>query len=78
MTNLRKTFEKCREAKIGLNPLKSFIGIREGILLGHLISKEGIRVDQDKVKVILALLPPANIRQLRAFLGYVNYYQKFI
>ena len=78
LTHLRKTFEKCREAKIGLNPLKSFIGIREGILLGHLISKEGIRVDQDKVKVILALLQPANIRQLRAFLGYVNYYQKFI
>ena len=76
--HMRKTFIKCREANIGLNPLKSFIGIKEGILLGHLISRDGIRVDHDKVRVILLLLPPANIRQVRAFLGYVNYYRRFI
>ncbi|OAE18957.1 hypothetical protein AXG93_2732s1010 [Marchantia polymorpha subsp. ruderalis] len=35
-------------------------------------------MDKDKVKVIEALDPPTNIRELRAFLGHVGYYRRFI
>ncbi|KAL3694004.1 hypothetical protein R1sor_007655 [Riccia sorocarpa] len=38
----------------------------------------GIEVDTDKVKVIRQLEPPTNLRELRAFLGHVGYYRRFI
>ncbi len=46
--------------------------------LGHLISKEGLRPTQSKVKAILDAPSPSNISQLRSFLGLLNYYSKFI
>ncbi|OAE25999.1 hypothetical protein AXG93_1712s1790 [Marchantia polymorpha subsp. ruderalis] len=49
-----------------------------GILLDHRVSSSGIVVDTKKVKVILALEPPTNLRELRAFLGHVDYYQRFV
>ncbi|OAE26746.1 hypothetical protein AXG93_2471s1140 [Marchantia polymorpha subsp. ruderalis] len=49
-----------------------------GILLGHRVSADGIAVDIEKVKVILELEPPTNLRELRAFLGHVGYYRRFI
>ncbi|OAE22840.1 hypothetical protein AXG93_2100s1000 [Marchantia polymorpha subsp. ruderalis] len=38
----------------------------------------GIAVDTEKAKVILKLQPPTNLRELRAFLGHVGYYRRFI
>lgn len=49
-----------------------------GILLEHRVSAKGIAVDEEKVKVILALEPPANLQELRAFLVHVEYYWQFI
>lgn len=49
-----------------------------GLLLGHVISREGIAVDTRKIIVMLALLPPQNLREVRGFLGLVGYYRRFI
>ena len=49
-----------------------------GLLLGHIVSRKGIEVDMDKVRVILALLAPTSIREVRGFLGCVGYYKHFI
>lgn len=78
LEKLRLTFQKCRAAQLCLHPEKCYIGMEEGILLGHVISKRGIEVDAEKVKVIQALLPPTDLRSLWAFLGYVGYYWRFI
>lgn len=69
---------KCQEAQLCLHPDKCFIGMTEGILLGHVISQRGIEVDKDKVWVIVELQPPADLKQLRAFWGHVEYYRQFI
>ena len=49
-----------------------------GILLGHVVYKEGIKVDISKIKVIIDLKPPVNPKQIRIFLGNTGYYKKFI
>ena len=49
-----------------------------GILLGHVVYKEGIKVDIAKSKVIIDLKPPINPKQIRIFLGNIGYYRKFI
>jgi hypothetical protein len=52
--------------------------VREGIVLGHLVSKRGIEVDGTKIEVIEQLLPPINIRGIHSFLGHAGFYRRFI
>jgi hypothetical protein len=75
---LRKTFQRCRETSLKLHPGKCFFGMDSGLLLGHVVSQTGLQVDLEKVKAILTLLPPTNIREIRGFLGCVGYYRRFI
>ena len=75
---LKKTFERCRETNLKLHPGKCFLGMESGILLGHVVSKNGLEVDLDKVKAILALTAPKNVWEIRGFLGCVGYYRRFI
>ena len=75
---LKKTFERCRETNLKLHPGKCFLGMESGVLLGHVVSKTGLEVDLDKVKVILTLTAPGNVREIRRFLGCVGYYRRFI
>jgi hypothetical protein len=49
-----------------------------GILLGHIVGSNGLQVNMDKVKNILALLVPSNVKEIRGFLGCVGYYRRFI
>ena len=46
--------------------------------LGHTISADGLRPSQKKVRAIMQAPKPHNVSQLRAFLGLVNYYGKFL
>ena len=75
---LKQTFQRCRETSLKLHPGKCFFGMVSGVLLGHVVSKQGLEVDIDKVKPILALATPTNIREIRGFLGCIRYYRRFI
>ena len=52
--------------------------VREGIVLGHLVSERGIEVDRAKIKVIEQSSPPINIRGIHSFLGHAGFYRIFI
>ena len=52
--------------------------VQQGIVLGHIISKSGIEVDQAKVDLIANLPPPTNVKNIRAFLGHTGFYRRFI
>lgn len=47
--------------------------MREGILLGHKVSKYGLEVDKAEVKVIEKLPPPVSIKGVRSFLGHAGF-----
>ena len=52
--------------------------VREGIVLGHVVSDRGIEVDKAKVKLICKLPPPTSLHQIRSFLGHAGFYHWFI
>nr|GEW36289.1 reverse transcriptase domain-containing protein [Tanacetum cinerariifolium] len=57
---------------------KSHFMVKEGIVLGHKISKDGIEVDKAKVDVIAKLPHPTIIKCIRSFLGHASFYRRFI
>ena len=52
--------------------------VREGIVLGHLVSERGIEADRTKIELIEQLPPPTNVKGARSFLGHVGFYHYFI
>jgi hypothetical protein len=62
LLHLKRVFEKCRKFGISLNPKKSLFGLEEGKLLGHIISKEGIKIDPGKIEAIQKVEHPRNIK----------------
>jgi hypothetical protein len=61
-----------------LNPNKCTFGVRFGKLLGFIVSDKGIEVDPAKVKEIQEIPAPKIEKQVRGFLGHLNYISRFI
>ncbi|KAA3467684.1 gag/pol polyprotein [Gossypium australe] len=75
---LRKLFLRLRKFQLKLNLAKCTFGARSGKLLGFVVSEKGIEVDPDKVKAIQELSPPRTQKEVRGFLGRLNYIARFI
>jgi hypothetical protein len=58
-----------------VNAAKSFFCTHEIKYLGYILTREGIKPQPKKVQAILALNPPHNVKELRHFLGMVQYYR---
>ncbi|GJR81558.1 reverse transcriptase domain-containing protein [Tanacetum coccineum] len=57
---------------------KALLHGKEGIVLGHKISKSGIEVDRAKINVIAKLPNPTTVKGIRSFLGHAGFYRRFI
>ena len=75
---LLKTFQRLRKYQLRLNPNKCTFGVRSGKFLGFVVSQKGIEVDPDKVKAIREMPVPQTEKQVRGFLGRLNYISRFI
>nr|GEW48622.1 reverse transcriptase domain-containing protein [Tanacetum cinerariifolium] len=69
--------KRCEDTKLALNWEKSHFMVKEGIVLGHKISK-GIEVDKAKIEVISKLPHPTTVKGIRSFLGHAGFYRRFI
>ena len=69
LENLRKVLERCQEKNLVLNWEKCHFMVTQGIVLGHIVSKNGIEVDKAKVELISNLPTPKCVRDIRSFLG---------
>ena len=76
--NLRMMLERCHQYQTVLNLRKCIFCAPFGVLLGHVVCRDGVLVDPAKVAIILDLPPPTSVMQLRSTLGHTKYYQKFI
>ena len=61
-----------------MNPLKRAFGVREGGLLGFMVHKKGIEVNQNKTKAILEAKAPTRKKELQSLLGKINFLRRFI
>ena len=78
LQHIKTVFEKLRHAKLSMKLSKCHFFTKEIQYLGHILGMEGIRPVPAKTEAIKAMHPPVNPKQVRAFLGLVGYYRKFI
>ena len=78
VNHLRKVFDRCMSLGISLNPKKSILGVFEGKLLGHIVSKEGVRIDPERVKGIMEIPLPSSRKGILSFFGRINFVRWFM
>ncbi|KAI3463788.1 hypothetical protein Pfo_020451 [Paulownia fortunei] len=78
LSNLEKVLIRCEEKNLVLNWEKCHFMVTTGIVLGHIISSEGIEVDKSKIELIANLPTPKTVKEIRSFLGHAGFYRRFI
>lgn len=63
--HLREGFEIMRKYQLRLNSLKCTFAVQTGKFLGFLMTKHGIELNPTKIKAILDMQPPSNIREVQ-------------
>ncbi|MCO5568294.1 hypothetical protein L7F22_021993 [Adiantum nelumboides] len=76
--HLKVIFQALRDNKLYVNQKKSEFFLQEIQYLGHIISKNGIRMDPAKLEVIKDWPNPRNLHEVRSFIGMCAYYRRFI
>ncbi|KAI3669088.1 hypothetical protein L6452_40311 [Arctium lappa] len=77
LQNLEKSLKRCEETDLVLNWEKCHFMVKEGIVLGHLISNRGIEVDKAKLEVIAKLPEPTTVKGIiRSFLRHTGFYRR--
>ena len=78
LDHLWKLFERLKKYKLRLNPNKCTFGVRSSKLLCFGVSGKCIEVDPSKVKAIQEIPDPHIEKEVRGFLGRLNYIARFI
>ena len=75
---LRMMLERARVYNLKLNKKKCQLRQDEVAYVGHVITKQGLKPDPEKIRAISKMKPPENLKELRTFLGFVQYLGKFL
>lgn len=76
--HVRMVLEKLREAGLQVDIRKSEFYVQETMFLGLLVSTEGLQMDPRKVQVIVDWNTPTNLTEVQSFVGFCNFYRRFI
>ena len=77
-THLRVVLETLRKVQLYAKLSKCEFWLNEVSFLGHIVSKEGIRVDPKKIEVVVEWKPPRKVTEVHSFLGLAGYYRRFV
>ena len=75
LAKLEAVFIRLGDSGLKVNAAKSFFCTAETEHLGYILTRRGVKPHQKKVQAILALNLPNSVKELRPFLGMVQYYQ---
>ena len=75
--NLWNLMLRCREVNLKLNPKKFQFKVKQITWMGHLLSSGGITPHPDRVRAIVDMTPPQDVKGVQRFLGMCNYLSRF-
>ncbi|XP_049316307.1 retrovirus-related Pol polyprotein from transposon opus isoform X1 [Bactrocera dorsalis] len=78
LRNIEEVFMLLHKSNLKVNLEKSKFFRTEVNFLGHIVTGEGILPDPDKISAIKKIPAPANLKELKGFLGLASYYRRFI
>jgi hypothetical protein len=78
LADLAETFANMRDARLRLNSEKCVFGVRQGKILGYLVSHRGIKANPTKIQAIINMTPPQSARDVQRLTGRLAALNRFI
>ncbi|CAN6585777.1 unnamed protein product [Malus baccata var. baccata] len=78
LDNLTLILKRYVKTNLVLNWEKCHFMVKQGIVLGHIVSEKGIEVDKSKIDLVRHLPSPTSVREVHSFLGHAGFYRRFI
>ena len=78
LKDLNSVFSRAEEKKMSFRTSKTRLGLNEIRIWSWLVSSEGIRADPKRISIIDEFQIPTTVKQVRQFIGLVNYYRRII
>ena len=78
LKRLQKVVDRLRELNVKLNPDKCKLGSSSVSFLGHVLPRDGLKTDPDKIAAVKNIPQPTTVRDVRAFIGLAGYYRRFV
>jgi len=75
---IAKVLQKLREAGLQVDIIKYKFYIQETRFLGLIVSTTGLKIDPKKISIILDWPNPTNLKEVQGFVGFCNFYRRFI
>ena len=75
---LREVSQRFHNANLKINPSKCAFFQAKVQFLGHIVSKDGLQVDPEKVDVVKKFPIPKNQTEVKSFLGLASYYKRYV
>ena len=76
--NMRSVFQRLKDRKVTINPDKCIFGADEIEFVGHVLDKDGATFSRTKFDSVIEFIKPTNLKELRSFIGLVNYFRDHI
>jgi hypothetical protein len=76
--HVKEVLRRLGKAKLYLKLPKCEWHTRRTEYLGYIITPDGVQIDQDRIKTIQEWPEPRTVRDIRVFIGFMNYYRRFI
>ena len=78
ITHLAEAFQVLKSYNMKLNPAKCAFGVSAGKFLGFIVNNRGIEANPDKIKAVLDMLPPSNIKDIQRLTGRIAALSRFV
>ncbi|XP_065619152.1 uncharacterized protein LOC136063143 [Quercus suber] len=78
LEDLRETFNTLRSYNMKLNPGKCAFGVTAGKFLGFMVSQRGIEANPDKIRAIMEMAPPKNVKEVQSLNGKIAALNRFV
>ena len=75
---LQKVLNRTREYNLKLSSEKCEFRKQEITYVGHVLSSDGLKADPEKIRAVTQMKPPNNRKELRKFMGFIQYLAKFL
>ena len=78
ITHLAEAFQVLKSYNMKLNPTKCAFGVSAKTFLGFIVNSRGIEANPDKIKAVLDMLPPLNIKEIKFLTGRIAALSRFV